>query len=143
MQLKEEKLLILISRVRNIIFRELEKVFRKNGLTMTQFAILEVLLHKGPKCVGEIQELILGTNGNVPLVIKNLERDGKIKRVKDEKDGRISIIHLTKSGEECINKVYLEEQKKLKKILKDVSIEKIDKITTDLFDIYEKIRRRD
>ncbi len=120
MSTQEEKLLIAVSRLRNVLFRDLDAVFSSNGLTITQFAVLEALYNKGSLNVGDIQRLILGTSGNVPLVIKNLEKESLVSRKKSEKDGRISIIELTEKGHNLVAKVYPLQQKRLLKLFENV-----------------------
>lgn len=112
-----EKLLIGISRVRNHLHRELDVVFRENGLTSPQFAVLEVLYSKGELCVGEIQEAILSTPGNVPVIIHNLEKQGLISRRTSDIDKRVSLIALTDKGHRLITKVYPAQTRRLDELL--------------------------
>ncbi|NYV28062.1 MarR family transcriptional regulator [Streptobacillus felis] len=137
---REEKLLIAVSRLRNLMHRELENVFRKYELTITQFSVLEVIKHKGPKSVGEIQEYVLGTSGNIPLVIKNLERDDLVLRIKPESDRRISIITLTKKGKQIVDEAYEEQKLMLKDLLKDIDENKIEVLTEKLFEVFNNLR---
>ncbi|WP_156299060.1 MarR family winged helix-turn-helix transcriptional regulator [Streptobacillus canis] len=140
MSTREEKLLIAVSRLRNLMHRELEVVFRMYGLTTTQFSVLEVLKHKGSKSVGEIQKLVLGTNGNIPLVIKNLERDELIIREKPENDKRISIISLSPKGKEIVQVVYLQQKEKLEDLFSNFSDEELKTLTDKIFDVYNRLR---
>ncbi|MDO4793750.1 MAG: MarR family transcriptional regulator [Filifactor alocis] len=136
MSTTEEKLLISVSRMRNLLFRDLDSIFSSNGLTTTQFAVLEVLYHKGNLCVGDIQRLILGTSGNVPLVIKNLEKEGLVLRKKSETDKRISMIELTEKGLLLIKKVYPLQKQRLSELFRDVPIEEKKAITKNLLEMY-------
>lgn len=137
MSTSEEKLLIAVSRLRNLLFRDLESIFRCEGLTMTQFSVLEVLYHKGSLSVGEIQSRILGTNGNIPLVIKNLERDGLVHRCKAEEDARISIISLTEEGKQKIAFVYPLQQERLMELFEDIPKEKQKETASQLLELYQ------
>lgn len=137
MSTTEEKLLILISRMRNLLFRDLDTIFSSNGLTTTQFAVLEVLYHKGTLCVGDIQRLILGTSGNIPLVIKNLEKEGLVLRKKSESDRRISMIDLTEKGLLLIKKVYPMQKQRLSELFQDVSNKEKKALTQSLLEVYQ------
>lgn len=139
MSTQEEKLLIAVSRLRNLLFRDLDTVFAKYHLTSTQFAVLEVLYSKGELCVGDIQRLILGTSGNVPLVIKNLEKDGLVLRKKSEQDGRISNIRLSEKGLEIIQKAYPEQQERLTELFKNVDSRVKKDLTKDILQIYQAV----
>ncbi|MFC4804229.1 MarR family winged helix-turn-helix transcriptional regulator [Filifactor villosus] len=137
MSTTEEKLLISISRMRNLLFRDLDTIFSSNGLTTTQFAVLEVLYHKGTLCVGDIQRLILGTSGNIPLVIKNLEKEGLVLRKKSETDRRISMIDLTEKGLLLIKKVYPLQKQRLSELFQDVSNKEKKALTQSLLEVYQ------
>ena len=52
----ELKIFIGMSRAINKINRATNKIYTKYGLTSGQFAVLEVLYHKGDLSVGEVQE---------------------------------------------------------------------------------------
>lgn len=84
--------------MRDLLHRELAKVFRTRDLTSMQFAVLDILRRKGDLSVGEIRTGILSTQGNVPVVIKNLLKQGYIERLPRGDDKRFSIIHLTDKG---------------------------------------------
>lgn len=100
------RLLLDISRVRDHLHRELAKVFRQHNLTMMQFAVLDILHRRGDLSVGEIQTGILSTQGNVPVVIKNLIRQGHVERMPNQGDRRVTIIHLTTRGGQIIDDVF-------------------------------------
>lgn len=133
----EEKLIIGISRLRNILFRDLENIFRQNNLTITQFSVLEVLYHKGSLSVGEIQRLVLGTNGNIPLVIKNLEKEALVSKNKSETDSRVSIIKLTEKGYKVISEVYPKQQERLSELLKNINSDDKQDLTQKLLKAYQ------
>ena len=46
------------------------------GLSTSQFAVLDALLHLGPLCQKDLGEKILKTSGNMTMVIDNLEKGG-------------------------------------------------------------------
>lgn len=140
MSTTEEKFLIVLSRLRNLLFRDLDTIFSAHNLTTTQFAVLEVLYHKGSLCVGDIQRLILGTSGNVPLVIKNLEKAGFVYRKKSEKDARISMISLSTKGNAHIQKVYVLQQERLSELFENIDSQEIKKLTKELFNVYQCIQ---
>lgn len=76
------------------------------GLTPTQFGILEALYHKGSMCQKELGEKLLKSGGNITKVIDNLERDELVKRIRDEKDRRYFKIELTEKGNKKIESVF-------------------------------------
>jgi hypothetical protein len=52
------KLWIVLTRATQSISARIDEHVAKNGLTTTEFGILEVLLHKGPLLLGDIQRKI-------------------------------------------------------------------------------------
>lgn len=106
----ELKIFIGMSRALNKINRATNKVYIKYGLTSGQFAVLEALYHKGDLTVGEVQDKILSTSGTIPVIVKNLEKEGFLERTNDKKDKRRFILHITQKGRELMDLVYPENE---------------------------------
>lgn len=66
-------LLIGLSRTSNTFASETSRIMTAHDLTLSQFAVLEAVVHKGTLSIGEIQRKILSTTGTMPVIIKNLE----------------------------------------------------------------------
>lgn len=76
-----------------------------HNLTISQFGVIEALYHLGPLSQRELAEKILRSSGNLTMVIDNLERDGLVRRDRDEVDRRIMRVSLTPDGEALIGRV--------------------------------------
>lgn len=76
-----------------------------NGLTESQFGILEALLHLGPLNQNQLAEKILKSGGNITLVIDNLLKHGLVVKEKRENDRRCFWISLSDQGERLIKKL--------------------------------------
>src|SRR3954451_22659399 len=76
------------------------------NLTVSQFAVLEVLYHAGPLCLTEIARKILTTGGNLTLVAKNLEKRGLVQRKQSADDRRFFSLNLTPKGKNLIAEVF-------------------------------------
>ncbi|GAB6062769.1 MarR family winged helix-turn-helix transcriptional regulator [Deferrisoma palaeochoriense] len=76
------------------------------GLTPSQFGVLEALYHKGPLCRRDLAAKILKTGGNITQVVDHLERRGWVVRRRDHEDRRIVTVHLTDEGRSVIERVY-------------------------------------
>ncbi len=74
-------------------------------LTISQFGVLEALLHLGPQCQNVLGSKILKSNSNMTTVIDNLEKRGLVKRERGLEDRRMITIYLTESGKALIEKV--------------------------------------
>ena len=90
--------------------KAVEKVDRKSiartGLKLTDFQIMEVLLHKGPLPINTIAGKVLLTSGSMTAAVNRLVRKGHVKRVQDPSDGRCFHVHLTASGRRIIQRAY-------------------------------------
>ena len=73
-----------------------------SGLTISQFGVLEALYHLGPLSQRQLAGKILRSSGNLTMVIDNLERDGLVRRERNDLDRRVMIVHLTPGGQDLI-----------------------------------------
>lgn len=102
---------ISMSRVINTLRRENNKLILKHNLTLGQFAVMEALYSKGRLSTGEVMEKILSTSGNIPVIVKNLEKDGFITREQDDADKRRFILDLTDKGKNLMDEIVPENLK--------------------------------
>jgi len=106
---------ININRAVESVGARLSKKHLVNGLTASQFGVLEALLHLGPLCQKDIAEKLLVSRGNITMVIDNLEKRGLVRRVRPENDRRYFNVELTKNGESLIKKIFPEHVKSIVK----------------------------
>lgn len=102
---------ISMSRVINTLRRENNKLILKHDITLGQFAVMEALYSNGRLSTGEVMEKILSTSGNIPVIVKNLEKDGFITREQDESDKRRFILDLTDKGKDLMDEIVPENLK--------------------------------
>ena len=100
--------------------KAIEKIDRasiaETGLHLSDFQIMEVLLHKGPRPINAIGEKVLLTSGSMTAAANRLEKKGLVQRVQDASDGRCFHIHLTSQGLDVIRKAYAVHERNLEKI---------------------------
>lgn len=75
------------------------------GLTISQFGILDALYRGGAYCQKELGEKIFKSSGNITLVVDNLEKRGLVRRERKGDDRRYIRIHLTDEGRRVISEV--------------------------------------
>lgn len=85
------------------------------GLCLSDFGVLEALLHKGPLPVNVIAKKILITSGSITAAVDRLERRGLVERRSSPTDRRARIAHLTASGEELIERLFAEHARDLER----------------------------
>ena len=88
---------------------------KETGLGLSDFSIMEALMHKGPLQIGEIGAKVLLTSGSMTAAINRLETIGYVKRMKDAEDGRCCHVALTKSGQKVIEAASPNTKKTSKK----------------------------
>jgi MarR family 2-MHQ and catechol resistance regulon transcriptional repressor len=100
--------------------KAVEKVDRESidqtGLGLSDFTIMEALLHKGPLAINQIGQKVLLTSGSMTAAVNRLERKGLVKRIQDASDGRCFYVRLTKRGRKVINDAFYRHQQNLEKI---------------------------
>lgn len=108
--------LVVFTRAEHAIHKKELETVKKSGLTPAQFGVLEALYNKGDLRICELIEKILTTSGNITVVIKNLEKDGLIKRIPDPKDKRSCIIAITEKGKKTIEDIFPEHIRNIESI---------------------------
>lgn len=93
------------------------------GLQFTDFAILEVLLHKGPLPVNTIGKKVLLTSGSMTAAVNRLEKRGFVRRLRDPSDGRYFHVHLTSLGRRTIREAYATHEQNLDRLAEILSPE--------------------
>jgi len=84
----------------------INSMFVKKNITISQFAILDVLFNLGPLSQKELGKKILRSGGNITMVIDNLEKQGLVERERNMEDRRFFIIHLTKKGKKIFEGIF-------------------------------------
>lgn len=75
-------------------------------ITLSQFGVLEALLHRGPLYQSELAGKLLISGGNLTLIVDNLEKAGFVQRTRDEEDRRYIKVSLTDKGQAFISDLF-------------------------------------
>jgi MarR family transcriptional regulator, 2-MHQ and catechol-resistance regulon repressor len=76
------------------------------GLGLSEFAVLEMLLHKGSQPVNVIGKKVLLTSGSITAAVDRLESKKLVQRTADTGDLRARIVHLTETGRRLIERAF-------------------------------------
>jgi MarR family transcriptional regulator, 2-MHQ and catechol-resistance regulon repressor len=95
------------------------------GLEMglSDFGVLEALLHKGPLAIKDLGAKVLLTSGSITTAIDRLERRGLVERWDDENDRRSRIVRLTSLGRQMIRKAVAEHRIAMEQAISGLSVE--------------------
>jgi MarR family transcriptional regulator, 2-MHQ and catechol-resistance regulon repressor len=100
------KLWVVLSRAHEAV-AELAKLDIERGeLSLTEFAVLEALYHKGDLSAGEVSQRVLLLSGSLTYVIDKLVARGLIIRRACETDRRRTYLHLTSPGRSLMKRIW-------------------------------------
>jgi len=74
---------------------------------LSDFAVMEMLLHKGPQPVNAIGRRVELTSGAITTAVDRLESRGLVTREAHPSDRRARIVRLTAAGEEKAAKIFV------------------------------------
>ena len=111
------KLWIVLNRAIRSIEATLQRQIASHDLSMTEFAVLEVLYHKGPLPIGELGDRVLLTSGSMTYVVDKLVRRGLIGREACKDDRRVTYAVLTEEGRKRIDVVFPEHAELIRTLM--------------------------
>ena len=92
-----------------------------SGLGLSDFAVLEMLLHKGSLPVNAIGRKIMLTSGSITTAIDRLEKKRFVRRQASPNDRRVTLVQLTASGRKLIDKIFKVHAAHLEKAFEPLS----------------------
>jgi len=114
-------LVIALGRTVQAIERGVRPHLAECGLGLTEFAVLEVLYHKGALPLGEIRDRILVTGASTTYVVKKLEERGLMRRRTSAEDQRVIFGELTAKGRALIDRVFPAHVDRLRQVMAGLS----------------------
>lgn len=108
---------VKLSRAVNALSHRLAPDLAAAGLTESQLAVLEALLHLGPLHQCDLAERILKSSGNLTMVIGNLERRRLVRRARSATDRRFIEIRLSPEGARLIRRVFPAHAERLTRLM--------------------------
>lgn len=90
---------------------------------VTDFGVLEALLHKGPLSVSQLRQKVLLTSGSMTTAVDRLEKRGLVARHDDAKDRRARIVQLTPEGRRLIECAFADHRDSMEAAVADFSNE--------------------
>ncbi|HUE01602.1 MAG TPA: MarR family transcriptional regulator [Bryobacteraceae bacterium] len=97
----------------------------ETGLGLSDFAVLEVLLHKGPLPVNTIGPIVDLTPGSISIAVDRLFEKGLVSRVESAEDRRVRIVALTPRGKDLIVSAFRKHSGQMKRVFSELSPEEL------------------
>src|ERR1700750_2398254 len=95
----------------------------ETGLGLSDFGVLEALLHKGPLPVNTIGTIVDLTPGSISTAVDRLVEKGLVSRVESAQDRRVRIVALTPSGKDLIAGAFRKHSLQMKRVFSELSPE--------------------
>jgi MarR family 2-MHQ and catechol resistance regulon transcriptional repressor len=97
----------------------------ETGLGLSDFGVLEVLLHKGPLPVNMIGPIVDLTPGSISTAVDRLFAKGLVSRVESTQDRRVRIVALSARGKDLIASAFRKHSGQMKRVFSELSPEEI------------------
>ena len=115
------QLVIALGRAYQALEQGVRAQMAEHGLGMTEFAVLEVLYHKGALPLGELRDRILVTGASTTYVVKKLEERDLLRRRACAEDQRIVFGELTAKGKALIDRLFPVHVERLQELMAPLS----------------------
>ncbi len=100
------KLYVVLARAQRAIGERTQDDLVPHGISITEFAIMEALYHKGPLLLGEVQRKILVSSGGITFLVDKLAERGYVERKLCATDRRARYAALTRKGTALMKEVF-------------------------------------
>ena len=120
-QLTAAKLWIVLARCHRALAVSAERSIADASLCLSDFMVLEALLHKGPLTITEIQAKVLLASGSMTAAVDRVEQMGLVVRKTTEKDRRARVLELTPKGRRLIERAFQKHARHLEDLMSVLS----------------------
>jgi MarR family transcriptional regulator, 2-MHQ and catechol-resistance regulon repressor len=90
-------------------------------LGLSDFAVLEILLHKGPLPVNTIGRQVMLTSGSITTAVDRLEEKRLVRRQACPNDRRVTFVALTTTGRTLIRRIFKVHADRLETLFEPLS----------------------
>ena len=104
----------------------------ETGLGLSDFGVLEILLHKGPLPVNTIGPIVDLTPGSISTAVDRLVEKGLVSRIESAEDRRVRIVALTSRGKALIDSAFRKHAGQMKRVFSELSPEELRGLETAL-----------
>ena len=110
------KLWVVLARAYGALASFIENSIAAEGLCLSDFMVLEILLHKGPMSISAIGEKVLLANASMTAAVDRLEQREFVLRQSSDNDRRSKLVALTEPGRAFISNLYARHAKEIESV---------------------------
>jgi len=111
---------VLVRAHRSVVEHSVRDI-KSHGLHPTEFAVLELLYHKGPQPLQRIATSILLASGSVTYVVDKLEKNGMLRREACPTDRRVVYAVLTDQGRVLLERIFPDHAEAIRRAVGGLS----------------------
>lgn len=126
------KLFVVFSRAFESIQTQVANDIKRYGLNQTEFAVLELLYHKGEQPIQKIGKKVLLASSSITYVVDKLEQKKLLKRQACPKDRRVTYAVITEEGKSLMADVFPKHKQSLREILAGLHVDEKAKMIDQL-----------
>ena len=104
----------------------------ESGLGVSDFAVLEVLLHKGPLPVNVIGPKVNLTPGSISVAVDRLVAKDLVSRAESSQDRRVRMVALTPRGKSVIAPIFRKHVATMEKVFAGLSGDEMRRLEQQL-----------
>ena len=111
------KLFVVLTRTLDSIRKKIEDDIKSLGLNPTEFAVLELIYHKGDQPIQKIGEKVLIASSSITYVVDKLEQKQLVKRKPCANDRRITFATITLKGNNLMDTIFPKHTEAINEIM--------------------------
>jgi len=119
---------LIIWKAYEALARQAESSIKTLNVNLTDFAILELLLHKGTQPINVIGAKLNLTSGSMTTAIDRLTERGLVERIGDLNDRRTKLVELTATGRALISKAFKEHKAHMDAAAADLTVQEREQL---------------
>src|SRR5260221_14046054 len=123
---------LVMMKAMNAIARYALANLEESGLGVSDFSVLEVLLHKGPLPVNVIGPKVNLTPGSISVAVDRLVAKGLVSRVESCDDRRVRIVALTPRGKSVITPIFRAHAATMERVFAGISCDEMRQLEAKL-----------
>lgn len=126
---KQLKAFTVLHRATTSVQEATKKDIQQHDLNLTEFAVMELLYHKGDQPIQIIGKKVLIASSSITYVVDKLEKKSLVARVACPTDRRVTFVSLTDEGKQMIESIFPSHEEKIASIFDVLSAEELQNFT--------------
>ncbi|MEK4229813.1 MarR family winged helix-turn-helix transcriptional regulator [Solibacillus sp. FSL H8-0538] len=122
------KAVTVLLRASQAIQEVMRKDVAQHGMNPTEFAVLELLYHKGEQPIQVIGKKILIASSSITYVVDKLEQKEYVVRKGCPTDRRVIYASITPKGQELMDNIFPQHESKLEEIFDELNAGEVNEV---------------